>query len=96
MSLLVGGLRLNQEKIRGLKHTDLVMLCSTELCSAAGSSTINLTRNSHAFPYKQLLIDVADKIAPGITPLSWTKYRLKDEHEEEEIEQVVLNEWNEF
>jgi uncharacterized protein YaaW (UPF0174 family) len=91
MSLLAGGLRLDQTKLEGLSHSDLVIRCSAELRSAAGSSTMNLARDSHEFPYKQLLIDIADKIAPGTTPLSWTKYRLKDEHKEEEIEQVVLD-----
>ena len=91
MSLLAGGLRLDQTKLEGLSHSDLVIRCSAELRSAAGSSTMNLARDSHEFPYKQLLIDIADKIAPGTTPLSWTKYRLKDEHKEEEIEQLVLD-----
>jgi uncharacterized protein YaaW (UPF0174 family) len=95
MSLLAGGLRLNQAKLKGLDHTGLVTLCSTQLRAAAGSSTINFTRSSHQFPYKQLLIDVADKIAPGNTPFSWTKYRLKDEHKEEEIEQLVLDYFDE-
>ncbi len=90
-TLIVGGLRLPESKVHGVEHADLVTLCSVELRAAAGSSTVNLTRDSHAFPYKQLLIDVADKLARGSTPLSWTKYRLKDEHTEEEIEQVVLD-----
>jgi uncharacterized protein YaaW (UPF0174 family) len=90
-SLLSGGLRLKETKIRELQHADLVSLCSAELRSASGSSIINLTRYRHDFPYKQLLIDVADKLTRGSTPLSWTKYRLKDEHHEEEIEQVVLD-----
>ncbi|MEH6590212.1 MAG: hypothetical protein V7746_08155 [Halioglobus sp.] len=89
-SISVGGLRLSESKIEKLPHSDLVLLCSTELRAAAGSSTRNLTRKAHDFPYKQLLIDVADKIAPGNTPLSWTKYRLKDEHEEGEIEKIIL------
>lgn len=95
MSLLVGGLRLDQKKLEKLNHTDLAMRCSAELRTAAGSSTMNLARDSHEFPYKQLLIDIADKIAPGITPLSWTKYRLKDEYKEQEIEQVVLDYFDE-
>ena len=74
-----------------MPHADLVMLCSAKLRSAAGSSTANLTRDPHEFPYKQLLIDVADKLTPGLTPLSWTKFRLKDDHKEEEIEQLVLD-----
>jgi uncharacterized protein YaaW (UPF0174 family) len=90
-SLLIGGLRVDEKKLEGLLRTDLVMLCSARLRSAAGSSTLNLTRGSHEFPYKQLLIDVADKLALGSTPLSWTKYRLKDGHKGEEIEQIVLD-----
>lgn len=90
-SLLISGLRVNVKNLEGLGHTDLVMLCSARLRSAAGSSTVNLTRHSHTFPYKQLLIDVADKLTQGTTPLSWTKYRLKDKHPEEEIEQVILD-----
>ena len=89
-SLLIGGLRLEETKLEGLPHTDLVILCSAKLRTAAGSSTLNLTRSPHQFPYKQLLIDVADKLTQGTTPLSWTKYRLKDQHGEEEIEQVIL------
>jgi uncharacterized protein YaaW (UPF0174 family) len=90
-TLIVGGLRLPESKVDGVGHADLVTLCSTQLRAAAGSSTVNLTRDNHAFPYKQLLIDVADKLARGSTPLSWTKYRLQDEYTEEEIEQVVLD-----
>jgi uncharacterized protein YaaW (UPF0174 family) len=90
-TLIVGGLRLPESTVEGKGHAGLVTLCSAELRAAAGSSTVNLTRDNHAFPYKQLLIDVADKLARGSTALSWTKYRLKDEHTEEEIEQVVLD-----
>lgn len=89
-SILCGGLRLSEKKLGGLSHDELAVLGSAELRSAAGSSTLNLGRKPHAFPYKQLLIDVADKLSPGITPLSWTKFRLNDGHKEEEIEQVVL------
>lgn len=90
-SILAGGLRIPEKKLRGMRHANLVMLGSEKLRSAAGSSTVNLTRDPHEFPYKQLLIDVADKLTPGITPLSWTRFRLKDDHKEEEIEQVVLD-----
>ena len=91
-SLLVGGLRMRQGRVAGLSHPDLVELTSAGLRSAAGSTTVNVLRRrgAHDFPYKQLLIDVADKLSPGITPLSWTGYRLQDEHPEEEIEQFVL------
>jgi len=89
-SIAVSGLRLPEKKLQGLSHQQLVMLASAQLRAAAGSTLMNLRRDPHAFPYKQLLIDVADKLTPGITPLSWTRYRLEDDHSEIEIEQAVL------
>lgn len=92
-SLLVGGLRLREARVSGLSHTDLVTLCSSRLRVAACSSTVNRVRGRgpHDFPYKQLLIDVADKLTPGLTPFSWTQYRLNDEHPAQEVEQFVLD-----
>jgi hypothetical protein len=36
-----------------------------------------------------MLIDVADKMAPGWTFRSWTGYKLNDEHSEIEIEEKM-------
>lgn len=93
--LLVSGLRVSVEKVDGLNREELVVLCSKELRSAAGSSIRNLLRDDHAFPYKQILIDVADRLADGFTPLSWTEYRLDDTHTEEEIEETILKVFDE-
>jgi hypothetical protein len=71
----------------------LVEEISQELRAAAGHSLLNLFRHPHAFPYKQLLIDVADKLAPGWTFLSWTRYTLHDRHSEQEIEEEI---WCDF
>jgi len=90
-SLLVSGLRISNEKVKGLGKEELVLLCSKELRSAAGSSCRNLFRGNHEFPYKQILIDVADRLAEGFTPLSWTKYKLNDPHAEGEIEDSIVN-----
>ena len=78
--------------MNGLAHTELVEVCDRELRSAAGFSSTNLIRRkrNQKLPYKQLLIDVADRLAPGATPLSWTQYRLGDSHQEEDIENHVL------
>lgn len=89
-TLLVGGLRLSPKSVAGLEQPALVALCDQRLRRAAGSSLVNLIRQPGSFPYKQLLIDVADKLAPGFTPLSWTPYRQGDAHTEEEIEDAVL------
>jgi hypothetical protein len=73
----------------GKADSQLVEELSKAIRSAAGHSFRNLFRQDHDFPYKQMLIDVADKLAPGLTPLSWTKYRLWDDHRETEIEETV-------
>lgn len=87
--LLTVGLRLKVDKIKNLMKKDLIELCSKELRAAAGSSTLNTVRDDHAFPYKQILIDVADKLSPGHTLLSWTDYTIDDDHSESEIEETI-------
>lgn len=62
----------------------LVEELSVATRAAAGHSLRNLFRGPHDFPYKQILIDVTDKMAPGWTPWSWTHYKLSDRHSEEE------------
>lgn len=94
-SLLVSGLRVSDNNVKGLSKEDLIVMCSKELRSSAGSSCRNLLRGDHEFPYKQILIDVADRLADGFTPLSWTKYKLGDSHTEQEIEDTILNVFNE-
>ena len=89
-ALLTEGLLVSDDDLQGLKKEGLVLRCSKDLRSAAGSSTRNLFRGDHEFPYKQLLIDVADKLTEGATWLSWTKYTLGDSHPEAEIEDAIL------
>lgn len=71
----------------------LVEELSAAVRSAAGHSLLNVLRGLHDFPYKQILIDVADKVAPGWTPWSWTPYTLNDHHSEVEIEETI---WADF
>jgi len=54
---------------------------------AAGHSMLNIIRSSQNLPYKQILIDVADKLKPGV---GWTKFKLDDEFTEDEIEDEIL------
>jgi hypothetical protein len=91
-SLLVGALRVSESRVEGLLHCELVEFCDNEFRTAAGFTSVNLARRfrRQSLPYKRLLIDVADKLTPGVTPLSWTSYRLKDDHDEEEIEDFIL------
>lgn len=89
-SIAVSTLKLSEKKIASLNKDQLVILCSKELRSAAGSTTLNVFRSTHTFPYKKMLIDVADKLTEGSTFLSWTPYKLDDQHSEEEIEAVIV------
>jgi len=60
---------------------------SKEYRQAAGHSMANLTRSSHSLPYKRILIDIADKLKPGI---GWTNFKMDDEYTEEEIENKIF------
>jgi len=64
-----------------------VVLISAEWRAAHGHSVRNLWRDTHALPWKRILIDVADKLNQGWT---WTPYRMDDDVPEAEIEQRVL------
>ena len=61
---------------------------SKEYRSVSGNSAMNIFRDDHEFPYKQILIDVADKMKPGY---SWTNHSLKDQTSEETIEDEILS-----
>jgi hypothetical protein len=74
---------------QGRSHDVLVEQLSHFIRSAAGHSLLNFSREPHGFPYKQMLIDVADKMAPGWTFLSWTKYKLNDHHSETDVEETI-------
>ena len=67
----------------------LVEELSVGIRVAAGHSVRNFFRGPHDFPYKQILIDVADKLAPGLAPWSRTEHSLHDERPEEDVEATV-------
>lgn len=68
LEALLGDLKLDHRKHRDSNDEQLVDTISAELRSAAGNSLMNvmLRRKRHEFSYKQILVDVADKLAPGI------------------------------
>lgn len=65
----------------------LIYRISKEYRAAAGHSFLNIFRDEHEFPYKQILIDVADKLKKG---LSWTDYTIGDTSTEIEVEEYIL------
>ena len=60
-----------------------VELISKDLRSVAGHSLANVFRGDHELPWKQIVIDVADKLHPG---LGWTSFELNDGYPETVIE----------
>ncbi|MBP6739594.1 MAG: hypothetical protein KA146_06370 [Leptospiraceae bacterium] len=53
---------------------------------AGGHSVLNLLRDVHDLPYTRILIDVADKVKPG---LGWTSITMDDSISEEELEDKI-------
>jgi len=84
---LLRALKLKAERHRQNSDEELVCLISASLRSAAGNSIMNLRRGMHDFPYKQILIDVADKLHPST--VRWTPFKLHDDSTVEQIESHV-------
>jgi len=68
LEALLGDLKLHRYQHYGKTDAELIEKINSELRSAAGNSLMNvmLRRKNHEFSYKQILVDVADKLAPGI------------------------------
>ena len=91
---LLEDLKLDLNEYNKLDNSKLINVISCELRSAAGNSFVNAGRGDHDFPYKQILIDVADKLCPG--RFSQTKYRLFDSATSDDIEEYINNIFNEI
>lgn len=64
-----------------------VIVISKEWRAVHGHTLANRFRSDHELPWKRILIDVADKLKPG---LGWTDFRMDDGRSEEEIERQIL------
>ncbi len=73
-------------------HAARVRAISMEWRSVHGHTLMNLRRSSHELAWKRILVDVADKLHPG---LGWTSYREDDHHTEQEIEQSIRRMYDE-
>jgi len=71
----------------GLEYTKNIEKIDKEYRSAAGHSIVNVFRKQK-LPYKQILIDVADKLHSG---LGWTHFKLDDNYTELDIEKKILD-----
>jgi len=79
---LCEALGLNIQKIKN--NEEIVK----EYASAGGHSIMNVIRffTNDEIPYKQILVDVADKLYPSF---GWTSYSVNDKHTEIEIEDEI-------
>jgi uncharacterized protein YaaW (UPF0174 family) len=84
--LLQNGLGKTEAKYKRCSKEQLMDAVSSELREAASHSFANFFRLEHEYPYKQILIDVANKLSK----YNITKYQLDDSHSEEEIEKEIL------
>lgn len=82
---LLGDLKLEPAKYHDLADAQLVQLISEKLRSVAGNSIVNPFRRKR-LPYKQILVDVADKLAPG--PF-WTSYKASGPESARQIEDFI-------
>ncbi len=62
---LLEDLKLDLKEYKKLDDSELINIISRELRSAAGNSIVNIGRDDHDLSYKQILVDVADKLSPG-------------------------------
>jgi len=88
-SIWVDALRCRPEEENFLNGSrEWRMACISQAWRSAHGHTLrNLTRSPHDLPWKAVLVDVADKLKPG---LGWTHFKLDDGHTEEEIEAYIL------
>jgi hypothetical protein len=70
-------------------------ILSREIRSAAGHTAANWFRGPHDFLYSTMLVDVADKLAPGWTLLSWPSWKinLKEPGIENQLEEMIWGFW---
>lgn len=86
-TLLETDLRVSRDQYRGATYEQLIAAVSKELRSAAGHSLLNVWRNPHQLPYKRILVDVADKLAPG--RFKWSQFTVDGPESESEIEDYI-------
>ncbi len=85
---LLSDLRLDSQECKNLKKKELIDLISRQLRSAAGNSIVNIGRDDHELSYKQILVDVADKLTPGW--LSQSPFKIEDMATCEDIENYIF------
>ncbi|MDM8524852.1 hypothetical protein QUF80_15900 [Desulfococcaceae bacterium HSG8] len=86
--LLRSALRANEGNWERCSRQQLINAASEKLRAAAGHSFINFFRDPHEFSYKQILIDVADKLNDKY--YRGSGFYIGDRHSEAEIEAEII------
>jgi uncharacterized protein YaaW (UPF0174 family) len=86
-AVLETDLRISPAKYKSANHEEMITAVSEELRSAAGHTLRNLSRKPHELPYKRILVDVADKLAPGL--FKWSDFSVDGPETETEIENYI-------
>lgn len=79
--------RATDEEFDTVPHETKVDLVSAKWRAVHGHALANLRRGRHALPWKRILVDVADKLKPG---LGWTDYNMDHAISEPELEEVIV------
>lgn len=92
--VLLEDLKLDLNEYNKLDNNELITIISRELRSAAGNSVANVGRQPHDFSYKQILIDVADRLCsdePGQYNIFLSGYKMTDKKSVDVIEEYIYH-----
>ena len=79
--------KLSENEFSKRSKDSKVELISKDLRESAGHSLANLFRGEHDLAWKRVLIDVADKLSPGVM---WTPFTINDDHSDSDVENRIL------
>ena len=92
LDALLPVLKLKPLEFKTASDEDRISAISKELRSAAGNSLRNIPRGDHDLPCRRVLIDVADKLAPG--RWSWSPFKMDSKEPDTEIEDYIYEHYN--
>jgi uncharacterized protein YaaW (UPF0174 family) len=86
LDALIVDLKEDPGEYKDYTDTALVLAISKALRSAASWSIEDIRQGDHEFPYKKILINVADKLAPGLV---WSDFKASGQESEIDIEDYI-------
>lgn len=86
LDALLKDLKKDPCKYKNCTDAELILAISKALRTAAAWPLDNIRLGDHEFPYKKILVDVADKLAPG---LGWSDFKASGPESEMQIEDYI-------